>query len=236
MAKALSQWTVSPHSPLEALEPDLWRVEQPLATMPLQRVMTVARRQDGGLVIHNGIALDEASMKALEAAGEPAFLLVPNGMHRQDARIFKDRYPALRVVAPAGARAKVEEVVPVDLTYDQFPADGAVRLETLAGTEEHEGAMIVTSPAGTSVVLNDAVFNMPHPPGLKGLAVRLMGSSGGPRVTRLARLALVADRAAFRDHLVRLASLPSLRRVIVSHHEVISEDPAGTLRRVAASL
>ncbi|RYE86474.1 MAG: hypothetical protein EOO75_15690 [Myxococcales bacterium] len=236
MAKALSQWTVSPHSPLESLEPDLWRVEQPLATMPLRRVMTVARRQDGGLVIHNGVALDEPSMRTLEAAGEPAFLLVPNALHRQDARIFKDRYPRLRVVAPTRARPKVEEVVPVDLTYDQFPADGAVRLETMAGTDESEGLMIVTSSAGTSVVLNDAVFNMPHPPGLKGLVVRLMGSSGGPRVSRLARVGLVKDRAAFRDHLVRLAALPSLRRVIVSHHEVISDDPAGTLRRVAATL
>ena len=236
MAKALSHWKVSPHSPLRALEPDLWWVEQPLPPTPLHRVMTVARRQDGRLVIHNGVALDETDMKTLEAAGEPGFLIVPNRHHRQDARIFKDRYPRIQVVAPRGTRAAVAQVVPGDITCEQFPGDEAVRYEPLDGTGEQEGVMIVTSPAGTSVVLNDAVFNMPHPPGLGGLIGRLMGSSGGPRVTRLTRLLVVKDRPAFRAHLERLAALPALRRVIVSHHEIIDQDPATTLRQVAATL
>jgi hypothetical protein len=45
----------------------------------------------------------------------------------------------------------------------------------------------------------------------------------------------VKDRARFRAQLEALAAIPGLRRVIVSHR-VIDEDPAGTLRRVAASL
>jgi len=61
-------------------------------------------------------------------------------------------------------------------------------------------------------------------------------SSGGPRVSRIARLFLVKDKAAFRAHLERLASTKDLRRVIVSHHETITEDPAGALRAVAATL
>jgi hypothetical protein len=46
---------------------------------------------------------------------------------------------------------------------------------------------------------------------------------------------LVKDRAAFAAHLERLAT-PDLRRVIVAHHETITNDPAGALRTVAASL
>ena len=157
-------------------------------------------------------------------------------MHRQDARIFKDRYPQLNIVAPRLARGQVEEVVPVDLTYEEFPADTTVRLETMAGTDEREGLVIVTTARGTTVILNDAVFNMPHQPGLQGLLLRLLGSSGGPRVTRLARLLLVKDRPALRAHLERLATLPGLHRVIVSHHETIDRDPAATLRQVAATL
>lgn len=236
MAKALTHWKVFPHEPLEKLEDNLWRVEQTIPNMPMKRVMTVARTGNGKLLIHNGIALEEGAMKALEAAGEPAYLLVPNGFHRLDARIFKERYPSLKVVAPRGSRAKVEEVVPVDLTYEQFPGDDGVRLETLDGVGEQEGALIVRSGENTSLVLNDAVFNMPHQPGLKGAVIRMVGSTGGPKITRVARLFLIKDNGALRAHLERLASLPGLRRVIVSHHETITDDPAGTLRRVAASL
>lgn len=236
MAKALSRWQVFPHGPLEQLEDNLWRVEQPLPRSPLHRVFSVARMNDGKLLFHSAIALEEPAMRSLEGAGSPAFLVVPNGFHRLDARIFKERYPALRVVAPRGSRVKVEEVVPVDLTCEQFPGDESVRMETLDGTGEQEAVLIVRSGERTTLVFNDAVFNMPHQPGLPGLALRALGSSGGPRVSRLARLLLVKDRGAFRSHLERLAGLPGLARVIVSHHEVVERDAAGILRRVASTL
>jgi hypothetical protein len=236
MAKALSTWKVFPHGPFEQIDDNLWRVEQKMPKMPLWRVMAVARMTDGRLVIHNGIALDDPAMKAIEALGDPAFLLVPNGYHRLDARIYKDRYPNLRVVAPRGSRAKVEEVVPVDLTYEQFPGDESVRLETLDGTGEQEGAVIVRSGGKTSVIFNDAVFNMPHQPGVEGFVIKMIGSSGGPKITRVARLFLVKDRKSFRAHLERLADLPGLTHILVSHHETIATDPAGTLRRVAATI
>jgi hypothetical protein len=236
MAKALSTWKVFPHGPFEQIDDNLWRVEQKMPKMPLWRVMAVARMNDGRLVIHNGIALDDPSMKAIEALGDPAFLLVPNGYHRLDARIYKDRYPGLKVVAPRGARAKVEEVVPVDLTYEQFPGDESVRLETLEGTGEQEGAVLVRSGGKTSLIFNDAVFNMPHQPGFNGFVIKMIGSSGGPKITRIARLFLVKDKKSFRAHLERLADLPGLTRILVSHHETIVDDPGGTLRRVAATI
>jgi hypothetical protein len=236
MAKALSTWKVFPHGPLEQLDENLWRVEQKIPKTPLWRVMVVARTSDRKLVIHNGIALDDASMKAIEALGEPAFLLVPNGFHRLDARIYKDRYPSIKVVTPRGSRTRVEEVVPVDLTSEQFPGDESVSIETLDGTGEQEGALITRAGGKTSVTLNDAVFNMPHQPGPKGFVLKVIGSSGGPKVTRIARLFLIKDKKAFRAHLERLADLPGLTRIVVSHHETIAVDPAGTLRRVAATV
>lgn len=235
MPKALTSWSVSPHGPLVQLEDNLWRVEQALP-QTLPRVMTVVRMSDGRLIVHSAIALDEASMKRLEQAGEVAFLVVPNGGHRRDARIFKDRYPSARVVTPRGAQKRVEEVVPVDLTYEQFPGDDTVQFETLDGVGEQEGAVIVRSGAATTVVLNDAIFNMPHQPGALGFALRLLGSSGGPRVTRVGKLAFVKDKDAFRRHLERLAARPGLRRVIVSHVDVIEQAPAEALRRAAAAL
>ncbi|HZH03491.1 MAG TPA: hypothetical protein VEY30_06880 [Myxococcaceae bacterium] len=69
MAKAHETWTVLKHDPIEKLAENLWRVKGALPGMSLKRNMVVARLSSGGLVIHNGIALDEASMRELEAWG-----------------------------------------------------------------------------------------------------------------------------------------------------------------------
>jgi len=97
--------------------------------------------------------------------------------------------------------------------------------------------MIVRSETGTTLVFNDAVFNMPHGRGFPGFIFRyITGSTGGPKVTRLFRVLAVKDKAAFRDHLNRLAETPDLVRVIVSHHEPITDQPAETLRRIAEAV
>ena len=237
MAKAHATWKVLPHAPIEKLSDRLWRVEGDLVGVPMKRVMAVARRDDGSLVIHNGLALEDAAMREIDAWGKVSMIIVPNGYHRMDAKVFHERYPDAKVVCPAGSRAKVEQVVPVTTTYDEVAADGAVELVTLDGTKRGEGVMIVRDSAGTSLVFNDAVFNMPHQPGVKGFLLRrLTGSSGGPRVSRLMKILGIADRAAFRAHLERLADTAGLRRILVAHHQTIDVDPATVLRGVAATL
>ena len=97
--------------------------------------------------------------------------------------------------------------------------------------------MIVRSDDGVTLVFNDAVFNMPHRPGLMGWVLRhIVKATGGPRVELVYKLLIIDDREAFRAHLLRLAGLPALRRVIVSHHRMITDDPAGALRRAIDTL
>jgi hypothetical protein len=230
-------WRVLPHRPLEHLSERVWRLEGDLEALPMKRVMTIARRGDGGLVVHNAIAADDPTMAAIAGLGEIRAILVPNAFHRLDAKVFHDRFPAAQVVCPAGARAKVEQVVPVNATYDAAGSDAIVELQTLDGTKAREGAMIVRDRDGTTVVLNDIVFNMPHVPGVQGFVLKnVVGSSGGVKITRIVRLFLVADKRALRAHLERLAAEPELRRVIVSHHEIIDRDAGRALAQVARTL
>lgn len=230
-------WTVLPHEPIEKVDSHVWRVQGNLPSGPLKRVMVIARDARGGLVIHNGICMDEAEMAEIEAWGEPRVLVVPNGFHRLDAKRFKDRYPNIRVYCPRGGRARVAELVAVDGTYDGFPNDDKVHMETLDGTKEGEGAMTIKGDSGVTLVLNDVVFNMPHAPGFGGFLLKtLTASSGGPKISRLTRIALVKDKAKLRAHLERLADTPDLKRIIVSHHETITDNPRETLRAVAATL
>jgi hypothetical protein len=235
MAKVHSSWKVLPHGPIERLSERVWRVEGALPNMPMKRVMTIAKRADGGLVIHNGICVADKELEQIKTWGRVAAIAVPNGYHRLDARVFHEKFPTARIICPEGARAKVAEVVPVTGGYRDEPVDDAVRFETLDGTKGSEGAMIVRDASGTTLVLNDIVFNMPHVGGFSGFMLRrVTASTGGPRISRIARWFIARDKKALRAHLERLAQLPELRRVVVSHHQVIDE-PA-VIRQLAATL
>lgn len=236
--KTHSSWKVLPHGPIVKLAENVWWVEGSVPGMSLKRTMTVVRLADGKLVIHNGIALEPSAMAELEAWGTPAYLLVPSAIHRLDAPAYKQRYPNLRVYAPKRSRRKVEEELAVDGTYEDFPADETVQLQTLQGVGETEGAMIVRSADGITLVLNDAVFNMDRKRDVLGfLFTTIMGSAPGPRVSRLAKMMLVKDKQALRSELERFATLPSLTRLVVAHEKVAhGKDAAAALRTAATYL
>lgn len=232
-----SNWPVVPHGPLVQLTPRLWRVEGDILGMPLKRVMAVAKMADGRLVVHGAIAMDDAGMAALDALGKVAFIVVPSGYHRIDGPRYARRYPDAKVLCPKNATKRVAEKTTVHGSYDDLPADPHVKLRHFAGMKELEGIMTVEDEDGVSIVVNDALFNMPHVPGFKGFMFRYVtGSSGGPKVSNLARWFLIKDKAAFKAELSRLAATPRLKRVLVAHHEDITEGPARVLRDVAASL
>lgn len=230
MPKAFASWTVLPHGAIEKLEDNLWRAEGTLPGGGPPRCMTVARLGDGRLVIHGAFALDDAEMKELEAFGKPSFLVVPNSGHRLDAPSFKKRYPDMTVITSPGSKAKVEQVVGVDATSGDF-GDDSVRYETVEGTIE--GALVVRSGKKATLVLNDTVMNM-APGSMKGFAgvvSSMLGFFGPqPKVAPVAKMMVYKDKKVARAHLERLADTPGLRRVIVSHGNVITGDAGGAIK------
>ena len=236
MPKAYSTWTVHRHGPIEKLTPNLWRVVGSMSGPPVPRTMVLVRLRDGRVIVHSAVALDDAAMKEIEAWGTPAFLVVPNGGHRMDAKIFKDRYPGMHVIAPPGSKAKVEEVTKVDDSGASLGEDG-VRYEVLDGTKGREGVLFVRSAAGTTLVFNDTLMNMKSLPGFSGTLMGLFGFTGpAPKVAFPARVALVADKRALRSHLERLADTQDLTRIEVGHGAPVTEHPAEALRAAAKGL
>lgn len=238
MPKVHQQWKVLPHGRLVEIEPDILTVtgtiRMPLMDLP--RRMTVARLTGERLVVFSAIALEEDSMRKLETYGHPAFLVVPSNKHRLDAKIWKKRYPAMQVVAPEGAREKVEEVVAVDTTEPHF-GDPSVRFVTVPGTSRHESALLIHTPEGTTLVLNDLIGNIRNAKGLGGWFLRMMKFAGDePQIPRPVMWALIEDQIALRAQFLKWAALPKLRRIIVSHGEPIDDEPAETLRDLAQYL
>lgn len=238
MTTPLQQWKVLPHSKPVWLGNNMLTVTGDIS-MPLmdfQRRMTVVRLHDGRLVIFSAIALHDHEMADLEAWGTPAFLIVPSDRHRLDAKIWKDRYPAIQVITPRGARAKVEELLPVDTMAPDFK-DPELDFMAVPGTRGHEAALMVGSGEGCTLILNDLVGNIRDAKGFGGWLLRMSGFAGDePNIPSVVKLTVVDDIQALRLQLMEWSAMPALKRVVVSHGEIIEDNPRQVLRELAASL
>lgn len=232
-----AEWKVGEHGPIQKLESNLWRVEGEVPGMKLRRVMTLAKMADGSVLIHSAIALTEYMMREIEDWGDVRYIVVPNAYHRLDCARFKRRFPEAKIVCPKGATKRVSEIVPAELTFDKFVGDETVTLRHLAGTNDGEGVLVVKHGDTSTVVFNDLVFNMPHVGGVIGWVMRYVTlSTGGPKITRVARLLVVKNKAAIIGELNQLAAISGLSRIIVSHHEVIEDNAPQVLTELAKSL
>lgn len=238
MAKFHDRWTVFPHGPVETIDDGILSVQgeirMPLGRFP--RRMTVVKLGDGRTAIFSAVALNEAAMREIETLGTPAFLVVPNGFHRTDARPFKLRYPQLKVICPPGARRRVEQAVAVDATSDIL-ADTAVEFVIVPGMGEGEGALVIRRYGRTTLILNDIISNVRHPQGVGAkIMARLFGFGvNGARMAREVKWLFVKDKAALAGQLREWAAMPGLTRIIPSHGEII-DAPQAVLRNVAESL
>lgn len=238
MTKPFQHWTVLPHGKLAQIDENILTVvgEIHMPLMDLPRRMTVVRLRDASLVVFSAIALDEDEMTALEAYGRPAILIVPSDKHRLDAKTWRDRYPEIQVAAPEGARAKVEETVQVDTVAPDFH-DPNVQFVTVPGTRGREAALVVRTPRGTTLVLNDLVGNIRDAAGFGGWLLHLAGFAGKEaQIPAVVKLAVIADTKALRAQLLQWSEIESLKCILVSHGSPIEENPRQVLRELAASL
>src|SRR5688572_28170228 len=145
-------WTVMPHGEIEKLADNLYTVvgKLPMPFGETPRRMTIARLARNRLAIYSAIALDDKQMNRLESLGTAEFLIVPSGIHRLDVKPWKQRYPHIIVIAPAGARDRIGEVVSIDATRVDLD-DPRVHVHPVPGTDRRELAMLVDK----TLVLND---------------------------------------------------------------------------------
>jgi hypothetical protein len=231
-------WTVLPHGPPIEIDDGILtvtgQIHMPL--VDLERRMTVVRLKDGSSIIYSAIALDENEMRQLEAFATPRYLVVPGDAHRLDAKSYKLRYPNLRVLTPPGALKRVSAAVSVDSTEADF-GDPDVTWHVVAGAGGHEVSLLVRRPAGLTIILSDLIGNLHRQGGFEGWMLQLMGFGGDrPQIPLAEKVLMVGDKAKLRQQFLDWASLPDLRRVIVSHGDPIEANPAAALRDLAETL
>lgn len=239
MAKFNDEWIVQPHGPVELIDEGLMSIagdiSMPLGNFP--RRMTVVALPDGRSAIWSAIPLREQEMREIEALGKPAFLIVPGIGHRLDIQAWKKRFPDARVICPSGARDMVEQVIPVEGSEDAID-DPDVRMEAVPGVEAREGALLVRRKGGTTLIVNDILANVRHPNGIGAhIMARLMGFGvKRPQMPWVGKRMFVKDQKALAGGFRRWADQDDLIHIIVSHGDIITDDPRGVLRRVADEL
>ncbi|MEO6575629.1 MAG: hypothetical protein ABIP89_17395 [Polyangiaceae bacterium] len=227
---------VRSHGKLRQLGDGLWEVTGSLPWMPLPRNMVLHRLPDGGLLVHNAVALHEEAMREVESLGAPRVLVVPSRFHRLDAARYKERYPEMTVVAPVEARTKVAEKVVVDATAEEFLPTVGVRCHAPPGLRPLELAYEVPMGQGSGLLFNDALFNLDHLPGATGLILKAFGATGFFGMTLTDRLVFLRDRAQFQAWLREMARSKTLRAICVAHGNATLENANGALESAASRL
>ncbi len=91
---------------------------------------------------------------------------------------------------------------------------------------------MVKSGPRSSLLFCDAIHDSRPGRGFHGFMFRLMGFTGQePKVPPFFKLRAVKDKTALKADLVRLAETPGLVRLVPSHGRIVTNDPAGAIRR-----
>ncbi len=235
MATAPRPWTVTRHDPIERLDDNLWAVNGVVPDFPpgsgMDRRMSIIKLSDGRLVFHNAVPLEEAALAEVIAWGKPSILIIPMHLHAIDAHAFAERL-GLQVFTSKATAEQVRALVPVAGTLEDLPKDPALGCEPLAGTRFGEAAYVVQSGPRASLLFCDAFHDSRPGTGFGGFMFKLLGFTGRePKIPPFYKLRAVTDKKALKADLLRLAETPGLVRAVPSHGHVVTNDPAGAIRR-----
>lgn len=229
---------IFPYGPPEAIAEGVWLIRGNLS-YPLRRNMVILRLATGELVLHSVIAMEEAGLQALEALGRPAYAIAPSVLHVMDASFYKQRYPAMKQLAPSAAMAEIGATVALDGSVEDVLPGLEFKLHPVPGTKIAEFVYDFPMPGGGRVLVANDVFGSAHAADDSRLLGRLIVSHiavPGHRlgIPRIYRWRFITDIADVRKFAGDLAAVPDLRLITVSHGDPVISAPAEALRSLAA--
>jgi hypothetical protein len=222
---------IYPYSELLQIRKNVYQVRGSLP-VPVPRNMTVFRSEGGELVLYSVIAMHEDGMRALEALGTPAVMVIPHRRHQMDAPFYKARYPQLRVLAGEGARVR-EVNVDGDLTE---LARFGIEAYVLPGNTYGDVVMDLPVEDGRALAVCESFGNV-ELTGVLGILMHVIGPpGGGAGVARAVRWREIRDTFALRRWLDQQAVRTDVKALLLGHGDAITSDVQGVLRRAAAQV
>lgn len=209
---------------LRQIAPSLWCTSRPQrvgGVLDLGHRMTVVRDDDGGLVVHSPVRLDDGIEAELRELGAPRVVIAPSLMHNLHLDEFRARFPDVPLVAaPAFAESNPMLVVDGELLREPWTDLGAgLTAHLVEGMPKLNEVVFVHAPSRSAIVA-DVVFNLGRERDLiTRVALRLLGAYGHVARSRLLRSMIVDETAA-------LASIDRILaqdfdRLVVGHGEIV---------------
>lgn len=202
---------------LSAVVDNIWIAKTPLALpggIEVGATMTVIRHDDGGVLLHSPIALDDALADEIDALGPVRSIVAPNLLHHLFVAGARARYPAARLYASAALRAKRADIA-FDHELDsetQFP--GLLTLP-IRGAPKLEETLFYHRDTQT-LITTDLYFNIDEPRNwLTAAVLWLIGDYPGLRQGLVLRV-FARDRAAWRASMAEVFALP-FENLIMAH-------------------
>ncbi|HET6583955.1 MAG TPA: DUF4336 domain-containing protein [Nannocystaceae bacterium] len=207
---------------LERLDDALWVAAAPqtFLGMHLGTRMTIVRRDDGGLVVHSPIALDDRLRGEVDALGPVRCVIAPSLFHHLYVGEWIAAFPDVRLVGPKKLADKREDLK-LDATLAETPDpawQGTLDQVRIRGCMLQE--TVFFHPPSRTLISADLIENFessPHWP--TRMYLKMSGVHGKPGVSRPVRW-------TFRDHeqaklAIERVLLWDFQRLVLAHGNVI---------------
>jgi hypothetical protein len=197
--------------------------------------MTVAQLNDGSLVLHSPIPINDALARSLADLGPVQHIIAPNAFHHVHLTQVLERYPNAAVYGPRALAAKRTDLSFADLT-SRTSSDWSEELVPLL----HGGApkfdeVVFLHTATRTLLVTDYFFNIRECRGW--LTPWVLRSSGAYKKYAQSRWYrwIVKDKAQARESAEQMLAWP-FERIVPAHGEVVTERAYEQAERVLAWL
>jgi len=206
----------------------LWTIIGPFGPLETRTMTIYKMKGTDQLLIISAIALKEETIQKLEALGKPTILICPNGFHKADAGVFKQRYPNLKIYCPMASVDLVKKMVDIDGTCEDAASEWAslgVHPRRINGAKPFELVYeLDLDNDNKAVYFSDVIMNMRA----KGPKKLLVGNSPRiPRIVLLPPIGFVSSTTELQKWVVSFANEfkdDQLKAIIFGHGAPIGDD------------
>ena len=212
-------------TPLKPIARELWGAEHDLflpGGVHFRGRMTVARIQDGSLVLHSPIPVDDELALALAELGPVKSIVAPNSFHHVHLTPVLARYPEAVLYGPRALAAKRTDLSFADLnSRTSCPWSAELTPLLLEGAPKFDEVVFLHA-ASRTLVVTDYFFNIQECRGwLTPWVLRTVGAYRKFAQSRSWRW-VIQDKARAADSAERMLAWP-FESIVPAHGEVVSE-------------
>ncbi|MGM0557205.1 MAG: DUF4336 domain-containing protein [Myxococcota bacterium] len=218
---------------LRKVDESVWEVLGRVKIMPAVYFpcrMTIVRLDEGRLLLHSPVELDDATAAEIEELGDVRYLVAPNAWHHLFLEDAQRRFPGAETWGAPGLREKRDDLE-FDAVLGQAEPPWSAHLEQLMleGASDISETVFFHRSTGT-LICTDVVFNLHRVEGwLAPWMCRLFGTYQTFAHSKLWR-SKYDDIQVFADSVRKMLEWP-IERIMMAHGEVVDDECTQELDR-----